>query len=119
MEPKSAEAPMKPLAAMAAVSALLAMGPTARAVDYVQCNAMQERFDRLAYEAASHIQDRAARCNATTRKGSSEWENCVNESTRELFRVHMPPMDELEAAWEAAGCPGKPLYPKAEWLPDL
>ena len=96
------------------VVAALVIAPAVSAADHAQCNAMQERFNRL-YISGFQVFDRLMdQCANTTSADSPERVTCIQEAGKKASGRISVPMNELKKEWRSTGCPGKPSEPDLE-----
>ena len=93
------------------VVAALVIAPAATAADYAQCNAMQERFNRLYISGFRDFDRLMDQCDNTTADGSPENVACSEQAANKARARISKPMSELKREWRAIGCPGKPSEP--------
>ena len=93
------------------VVAALAIAPAATAADYAQCNAMQERFNRLYISGFRDFDRLMDQCDNTTADDSPENEACSEQAANKARARISKPMNELKKEWREIGCPGKPSEP--------
>ena len=93
------------------VVAALLIAPAATAADYAQCDAMQERFNRLHISGFRDFDRLMDQCDNTTADDSPENVACSEQAAKKArARISMP-MSELKKEWRSIGCPGKPSEP--------
>ena len=93
------------------VVAALAIAPAATAADYAQCNAMQERFNRLYISGFRDFDRLMDQCDNTTADDSPENVACSEQAANKARAGISKPMSELKKEWREIGCPGKPSEP--------
>ena len=93
------------------VVAALAIAPAATAADYAQCNAMQERFNRLYISGFRDFDRLMDQCDNTTADDSPENVACSEQAANKTRARISKPMSELKQEWREIGCPGKPSEP--------
>ena len=93
------------------VVAALVIAPAASAADYAQCNAMQERFNRLYISGFRDFDRLMDECDNTTADHYPENVACSAQAAQKARGRISKPMSELKKEWRGAGCPGKPSEP--------
>ena len=93
------------------VVAALVMAPAATAADYAQCNAMQERFNRLYISGFQNFDRLMDQCDNSTAGDSADNAACSEQAAQKVRARIAKPMSDLKQEWRATGCPGKPSEP--------
>ena len=93
------------------VVAALFIAPAAPAADYAQCNAMQERFNRLYISGFRDFDRWMDQCDNTAADDSPENVACSEQVANKARARISKPMSELKKEWRSIGCPGKPSEP--------
>ena len=91
--------------------AALAIAPAASAADTAQCNAMQERFNRLYISGFREFDRLMDQCNTTTSADSPERVSCIQQAGKKATGRISVPMNELKKERREIGYPGKPSEP--------
>ena len=93
------------------VVAVLLMAPAASAADHVQCNALQERFNRLYISGFQDFDRLMDQCDNTTAGDSADNAACSEQVAQQARARIAKPMRDLMQEWRSTGCPGKPSEP--------
>ena len=93
------------------VVAAFVIAPAATASDYAQCNAMQERFNRLYISGFRDFDRLMDQCENSTASDSPENVACSEQAAKKARARISQPMGELKKKWRSIGCPGKPSEP--------
>ena len=93
------------------VVAVLLMAPAASAADHAQCQAMQERFNRLYISGFQNFDRLMDQCDNTTAGDSPANAACSEQAAQQARARIAKPMSELRQEWRSTGCPGKPSEP--------
>ena len=93
------------------VVAALVIAPAATAADYTQCNAMQNRFNRLYISGFRDFDRLMDQCDNTTADDTPENVACSEQAAKTARARISKSMSELKKEWREIGCPGKPSEP--------
>ena len=91
--------------------AALFIAPAASVADVVQCNALQERFNRLYISGFREFDRLMDQCENTTTPDSPERVSCIQQAGKKASGRISIPMNELKKEWRSFGCPGRPSEP--------
>ena len=90
---------------------VLFIAPGASAADDVQCNVMQERFNRLYISGFREFDRLMDQCENTTSADSPKRVSCIQQAGKKASGRIAVPMNALKKEWRSVGCPGRPTEP--------
>ena len=91
------------------VVAALAIAPAATAADYAQCNAMQERFNRLYISGFRDFDRLMDQCDNTTADDSPENVACSEQAAKKGACTHLRANERTQEGVEINRLPGKAI----------
>ena len=83
----------------------------APAADDIECNALQETFNRLYITGFREFDRLMDQCENTTSADSPERVSCIQQAGKKASGRIAIPMNQLKKDWRSVGCPGRPSEP--------